>query len=84
VVAALFEAEPGTVAAEVVDVADGAALVQVDDTTMVVDEVVELALAELENAFARDILIQYEAALRQRHPISVDRRVLQTFFPTDG
>ncbi|MFW5832641.1 MAG: SurA N-terminal domain-containing protein [Pseudomonadota bacterium] len=84
VVEALFAAEPGSAAAEPVDVEDGAAIVMVDAATTVVDEVVELTLAELENAFARDILVQYEAALRVRHPISVDRQALQTFFPTDG
>ena len=83
VVDALFATATGAIAERVVDVADGAAVLQVDPTTSVDEDVVTATLGEVAAGFARDILTQYEAALRQRHPISVDRRVIASLFPAD-
>ncbi|TVQ32026.1 MAG: hypothetical protein EA356_13705 [Geminicoccaceae bacterium] len=80
---ALFRTTTGSVAETTVDVRDGAAVLVVDRSTDIFDDVVAATLAEIEAGFARDILSQYEMALRRQHPISIDRRLLAQFFPVD-
>ena len=80
---ALFATTPGAIAQTVVDTNDGVAVVVVDAETVQDEATVLATLEEVERGFARDLLVQYEAALRQRHPLAVDRRALARFFPVE-
>ncbi len=83
VVEALFATPTGAAAERVVDVENGAAVLLVDEATATVDDVVATTLDEVRTGFGRDILTQYEAALRRQHPVTVDRRQLAAYFPQD-
>ncbi len=81
--AALFATEPGGVANEPVDIGDGAALVVVDAEVGRDDQVAAATAEQVAAGFSRDLLTQFEQALRRARAISVDRRALERFFPMD-
>ena len=78
VVTALFATKPGEVAAEIVEVPDGPALIATEEAIagkaepMLVDATEAAVLAALRNETIGD----YEAALRQRYPVSIDQTAL--------
>ncbi|MEO1090984.1 MAG: SurA N-terminal domain-containing protein [Pseudomonadota bacterium] len=78
---ALFVTAPGGVAEELVQLSDGAGVLVVDAAISQADEVHEAALREADAGLARDLLIQFELALRERHPVTIDQRALTTYFP---
>jgi hypothetical protein len=80
---ALFAGEPGEVAPGVVDADAGAGVVLIDAETSVSDQVANAVRQELRSGFARDVLTQFEYALREAHPVRVDRRALEQYFPSE-
>ncbi len=80
---ALFDHPPGTEAATVIDVSDGAAILSIDSTTFTESEVAAATRSEVDAGFARDLLVQYELALRREHPVRVDRAALDRLFPVE-
>ena len=81
--AALFATEPGGVAATVLDLADGAAVLVVDALTAIDEEVATATRNEVDSGFTRDLLAQFERALRRDHPIRVDRAAIDRLFAVD-
>lgn len=81
---ALFATTPGDVADEVVIVEDGAALVVVDAATGLDEEVAAATRLEIDQGFGRDLLVQFEMALRREHAVQVDRATLQRLFPAES
>ena len=81
--AALFAGEPGAVAPEVVDADAGAGIVVVDTETRVAPQVADAVRRELRAGFERDLLTQFEYALRMAHPVRVDRAALERYFPSE-
>ena len=77
-VAALFQTAAGQVAAKVVDVPDGTAVVATEEVLpakvepTLVDATEAAVLASLRN----ELIAGYEAALRQRYPVSIDQDAL--------
>ncbi len=80
---ALFAGEPGGVAAEVVDADRGAGIVVIDAETRVSEEVADAVHRELSAGFQRDLLTQFESALRRAHPVRIDRRALERHFASE-
>lgn len=80
---ALFAGEPGEVAPEVVDADSGAGVVVVAAETSVSEPVANAVRQELSSGFQRDVLTQFEYALRAAHPVRIDRRALQQYFPSE-
>jgi len=80
---ALFAGDPGEVAPDVVDAQAGAAVVVADAETRVSPEVADAVRQELRAGFERDLLTQFEYALRAAHPVRVDRRALARHFPSE-
>ncbi|MFP4125732.1 MAG: SurA N-terminal domain-containing protein [Alphaproteobacteria bacterium] len=80
---ALFAGEPGEVAAEVVDADGGAGVVVIDPETDRAEEIAEAVRGELSSGFRRDVLTQFEYALRAAHPVRIDRRALERNFPSE-
>jgi peptidyl-prolyl cis-trans isomerase D len=80
---ALFAGEPGEVASEVVDATDGAGVVVIDARTDLSEEVADAVRQELRAGFERDVLTQFEYALRAAHPVRVDRGALQQYFSSE-
>jgi peptidyl-prolyl cis-trans isomerase D len=77
-VKAMFETPAGAVASRVVPVLDGSAVLAVDEVTTPPAEqaLVDKKRDALTDDMRGDILAAYEAALRQRYPVSVDDRQL--------
>jgi peptidyl-prolyl cis-trans isomerase D len=80
---ALFAGEPGEVAPDVVDAEGGAGVVVVDAETSLSAQVASAVRAELDTSFRRDVLTQFEYALRDAHPVRVNRGVLERAFPSE-
>ncbi len=80
---ALFAGEPGDVAPEIVDAGEGAGVVIVDAETGFSEEVARAVRQELRNGFERDLLTQFEYALRTAHPVRVDRAAIERLFPSE-
>jgi len=80
---ALFAGEPGEVAPEVVDADGGAGIVLVDAETSVSEPVANAVRQELSSGFQRDVLTQFEYALRAAHPVRIDRGALERNFPSE-
>jgi peptidyl-prolyl cis-trans isomerase D len=80
---ALFAGDPGAVAPAVVDAADGAGVVLVDAETGFSEEVADAVRQEVRRGFERDLLTQFEYALRAAHPVRVNRAALDRLFPSE-
>jgi peptidyl-prolyl cis-trans isomerase D len=80
---ALFAGAPGEPGPDTVDAEGGAAVVLVDAETRLSEEVADAVRQELRAGFERDLLTQFEAALRAAHPVRVDRSALARHFPTE-
>ena len=82
VIGALFDTEPGHVANRVVPVGDGFAVVATNEVLPADPaadaEGVERLRAELAADMRDDLLSQYEAALRARHPVDINAQALST------
>jgi peptidyl-prolyl cis-trans isomerase D len=75
---ALFATEPGKVAAQVVDVPKGSAIVATTEIIPAKPEQPMLDATEtaLLNSMRGELLQAYEAALRKRYPVSIDQQAL--------
>ena len=78
VIQAMFATAAGAVAADVVDVPNGAAIVAVDEIIPAKVEPAMLSATEqaLGNSLRSELLGAYEAALRQRYAVSIDQSVV--------
>ena len=87
-VRALFAAEPGKVADEVVPAGDGSALVALDEVIAadpVADpDAVEQLRAELRTDMQGDVLAQLEAKLREDYPVEIHAAALNRVIGQDG
>jgi hypothetical protein len=87
-VRALFAAEPGKVADEVVPAGDGSALVALDEVIAadpVADpDAVERLRAELRTDMQGDVLAQLEAKLREDYPVEIHAAALNRVIGQDG
>jgi peptidyl-prolyl cis-trans isomerase D len=88
VVAALFATDAGRVADEVVELADGFAVVATDEVIAAdptaAPEAVEQLREELESDMRIDLLAQFEAQLRGDYPVEIDGAALNRVVDSDG
>lgn len=82
-VAALFATAAGELAPEPVGTLEGMAILRTDEVIAAAEAETDAVAEELVAAIERDILVQYEAALRARYPIEVNDAALASMFPED-
>lgn len=81
-VEALFATDEGNLVREPVATRGGSAILRTDTITVPEGDQPELR-EQLTNALRNDVLIQYEAALRQRYPVEINEAAIASLFPAE-
>jgi len=81
--AALFAGAPGEAAPEIVEVGGAVGVVMIDDETGHDTEIAGRVRQEIRAGFTRDILTEYEYALRDAHPVRVNRGAIDRYFASE-
>ncbi len=88
VVRALFATQPGEVADDVIEVADGFAVVATDEVIAADPgtdpEGVKKLRAELETGLRNDLIAQFEAELRRNYRVEIDGAAINRVIGADG
>jgi peptidyl-prolyl cis-trans isomerase D len=88
VVRALLATAPGEIAAEVVELADGFAVVGTDEVIAADPganaEALERLTREVEGQMRADLIAQFEAQLRRDYPVEIDGAAINRLIDADG